>query len=486
MAVSPAAFAQSVDQLIDNMIAADNAGLNDIDNYMLKTNSMGMTTVDYFEKSQSFELDNGDTVYIMRHVPPAEIQQRHSGGNAMSDASPAELEQAADQIRRAGEQMETGMDQEMQKAGIPSGVGDMVMTPPPDQPWLSANPRDMTGMYAMMLDAAAEGKRAEAAARDPAANQARIREGIAQMKSRSRIAGSETVNGRPATVLIADNLNYVQSSPDGQFTVKSARIWVDKTEYVPLRFVIDGVMSQDGQSRDVTIEREDSNYQRAPGCGALYEPFNSVMRLSGMITPQEQAELQANRAELEEFQKQLDEMPAAQREMFMKQMGPRMQMFDSMASSGAMEIQTSIAELKCNTGLPDPVEIAQATFGGASFGAGMADGTMNQLPETRVAEPVTSAATSADGEVTDPALQTARQRCIEEKMAAAQAAQKKKRGFGKLLGAVSNVAGRLGNFEVSEAVNDAYTANATADDLASAARDLGLTEDEISECENPQ
>jgi len=37
----------------------------------------------------------------------------------------------------------------------------------------------------------------------------------------------------------------------------------------------------------------------------------------------------------------------------------------------------------------------------------------------------------------------------------------------------------------AEALNDACTANATAEDLASAARDLGLTEDEIAECQDP-
>jgi hypothetical protein len=74
---------------------------------------------------------------------------------------------------------------------------------------------------------------------------------------------------------------------------------------------------------------------------------------------------------------------------------------------------------------------------------------------------------------------------LQEKMAAAQAAQKKKRGFGKLLSAVTRTAVDAGNYDIAQKTSDIYSASATADDLASAARDLGLTEDEVAACQNP-
>lgn len=82
-------------------------------------------------------------------------------------------------------------------------------------------------------------------------------------------------------------------------------------------------------------------------------------------------------------------------------------------------------------------------------------------------------------------LQAAQQSCLQEKMAAAQESQKKKRGLGRLARAVARTAGRLGNHDVSRTVGDVYSANATADDLAAAAKDLGLTEDEVAACQNP-
>jgi peptidoglycan hydrolase-like protein with peptidoglycan-binding domain len=86
---------------------------------------------------------------------------------------------------------------------------------------------------------------------------------------------------------------------------------------------------------------------------------------------------------------------------------------------------------------------------------------------------------------TDAELHAAQQACLQEKMAAAQASQKKKRGFGRLMSAVARTAGSLGNHDISRTMGNVYSANATADDLAAAAKDLGLTEDEVASCQNP-
>ncbi len=94
------------------------------------------------------------------------------------------------------------------------------------------------------------------------------------------------------------------------------------------------------------------------------------------------------------------------------------------------------------------------------------------------------AATPAPAE--DPgALKAAQEACLQQKIQAAQEAQKKKRGFGRLLSAVTRTASRTGNYDLAQTAGDVYSANATADDLAAAAKDLGLTEDEVAACQNP-
>jgi hypothetical protein len=66
-----------------------------------------------------------------------------------------------------------------------------------------------------------------------------------------------------------------------------------------------------------------------------------------------------------------------------------------------------------------------------------------------------------------------------------EAANKKKRGVGRLLSAVSRSASRSGNYDLARTTGDIYSASATADDLSAAAKDLGLTDDDIAACQNP-
>lgn len=97
--------------------------------------------------------------------------------------------------------------------------------------------------------------------------------------------------------------------------------------------------------------------------------------------------------------------------------------------------------------------------------------------------PATASAAPAAGPA---AQQAAQQACLQEKMAAAEASQKKKRGFGRLLRAVTREASRAGNYDIAQTTSDIYSANATADDLSAAAKDLGLTEDDVAACQNPE
>lgn len=104
--------------------------------------------------------------------------------------------------------------------------------------------------------------------------------------------------------------------------------------------------------------------------------------------------------------------------------------------------------------------------------------------------PTTAAAAPAAAQGRSPEeLQAAQQACLQEKMAAAQASQKKKRGFGALMRAVTRTAGQIASNDVAgqvyETSQDVYDVNATAADLEMAAKDLGLTEDDVEACRNP-
>ena len=162
-----------------------------------------------------------------------------------------------------------------------------------------------------------------------------------------------------------------------------------------------------------------------------------------------------------------------------------------------MMIEKDLAALGYETGAVDGEETMETVVAISKFQAengmevtGEVTPQLAGILSAKAANPdlETGAAPAATAEpAPDPAaLQAAQQACLQEKMAAAQAKQKKKRGFGKLLGAVTRTAARGGNYEVARTAGDIYSATATADDLASAARDLGLTEDEIAACQTPQ
>ncbi len=86
----------------------------------------------------------------------------------------------------------------------------------------------------------------------------------------------------------------------------------------------------------------------------------------------------------------------------------------------------------------------------------------------------------------DPAmLQAAQQECLQRKMDESRETQKKKRGFSSLLRVVSRTASRTGNYDLARTAGDVYSANASASDLSSAAKDLGITEDEVAACQKP-
>lgn len=465
----------TVEEIFDRMQATELAGLQEVESVLLNTETMGMSQVEYYEKTSRVDV-NGRTMYILRNVPPSEIAERHSGGNAMSDASPEALRRAAEVIESQGPEMERGMRDEMRQSGLPAGLGEMLMTAPPDEPWLSANPNDMTQMYGMMLRGAAEGKEDQARRDASAVDSAHER---AQIANRTRLVGQTNLDGRPAFHLLAANVNHRQVEDGVEIIIRDVNMFVDAERFVPLAMQMEGTMREGGETREITIKRQDQDYRRVPGCGTLYRPFKSVMRMAGVMNAEQQAQMREAQAQLAQLDEQMAEMPAGQRDMIMRQMGPQMDMMRNMAAGGGIEIASTVRNMQCNVPAPDPVAVAQGLFGG---GTPESSGSAYQLPRPAAGK----AQQAAPGGMPESAnRQAGRQACLEEKIAAAEAAQETKRGLGKLMSAAGRVASRFGNEDVAQSTRDAHTAGATADDLAGAARDLGLTEDEIAECDKP-
>jgi hypothetical protein len=83
-------------------------------------------------------------------------------------------------------------------------------------------------------------------------------------------------------------------------------------------------------------------------------------------------------------------------------------------------------------------------------------------------------------------IKAAQDGCLRDAIAKAQEKRKKRRGFGKLVSAVSRTASQVGSDDIADTARGVNMASATTADLSQAAEDLGLSEDEIAACQNLQ
>lgn len=156
-------------------------------------------------------------------------------------------------------------------------------------------------------------------------------------------------------------------------------------------------------------------------------------------------------------------------------------------------VETDLAALGYATGPVDGQESMETVIAVSKFQAendlevtGEITPQLAGILSAKAADPNRGSTALGEAPSTNAAsLQAAQQACLQEKIAAAQQSQRKKRGFGSLLRAVARTAGQNGDTELVRSAQDIYTTSATVDDLASAARDLGLTEDDVAACENP-
>ena len=168
---------------------------------------------------------------------------------------------------------------------------------------------------------------------------------IAAFSESAELVGTETVDGRKAYHLVAENLERTRSFAENQeFTLQTINAWIDADEYVPLKLVMDGTMDTDGTPRPVTIETIERDYRTVPGSN-MYEPYQQVMRLTGEMADETKRQMEEARAQLEEFDKQMAEMPESQRNMMMNMMGEQIEMMRKMAAGDGIEIVTTVRSI---------------------------------------------------------------------------------------------------------------------------------------------
>ncbi len=532
----PVASAQGAQALLDKMLAAETERAKGVDDYAMDVSVMGHETTLYYERV-TMRGPNGKPMETFRLVSFGEMQNRQQAGQGMS---PDAWEAYSKAARETGSAVSGEMDKGMNEAGLPPGMRDAMGSGSEAEPWASPNPSTMMGSMADFADAA--GKASAEAKADERNND--MAESMALFRKRARIVGKESVGKQRAIHARADGLSIVEKSDGEELEIQTISLWIDAEKLVPLKMRMEGVAKQGKNSREVFIERLDQDYRAVPK-SRLYMPYRNMVRMHGMLSPDQQKQMEDARKQLADFDRQLADMSPEQRAQVERMSGSQMAMLRKMVDRGEMDVVTEVRAIRVNVGLEGAVPPggsagvgagkASTTAGASASGSaslaaggdpliqsiqrdlialgydpGAPNGEMttptivaiskfqaeNGLEVTGEATPQLAGVLAAKRDAAGSAgkgsdakpqsLEEAQKVCLQEKI---DAVKKKKRTFSRVMKAVASSASRYGgsnvSSEVEKASQEAYKADATAKDLEEAADALGLSTADVEACRNP-
>jgi hypothetical protein len=339
MAAMPASAQQDARELLQTSVRMQAARESEVENYTV------IQTIQLLPSPAYYEKENNGGHWLFRLVPMPEWQARRTGTLDMAEP----MADAFDMISGPlGAQM----------TGVPGGAvfaQSMTMM------------MDSLSFYLRAID--------DETLSDGRAEAADQRSDMALFAQRARLVGREDVDGKPAFHLRADDMSGIPlAQPEGgaTFALSDVNLWLDVTEYVPVRLLMNGTMTVDGRTTPVTIELQQLDYQQT---GPLYLPGRHLMRLSGMMEamaadPEQREKLEEARrgaarmqGQMAEMEQQIAAIPsAAARRMVEGQMEKAMTQMDQLLSGGVVETEIAFEVFSINEG--PPYDWKPGMFGG--------------------------------------------------------------------------------------------------------------------------
>ena len=150
------------------------------------------------------------------------------------------------------------------------------------------------------------------------------------------------------------DVGLTQETDDGgSMTIDQIHVWIDDDAYVRTKIKFMGVMHSDGKSQDFSMENQWYDFEHVPGT-ALYEPYREIMLFGGQVSEADQAKMAEAEMQLAEFEKQLADMPASQRAMMEKMVGPRIEQYRALVNGGAVQFEAITTDIVVNPQMVDP------------------------------------------------------------------------------------------------------------------------------------
>ena len=173
-----------------------------------------------------------------------------------------------------------------------------------------------------------------------------------QLVEHARYGGRESLDGTDVHVLQIDDLSQIsiaqQPAPgEMDFTARSGTFYVEADRMIPRRFEFVGDAVMEGVAHEVTVEIDQMDVRDVEG---LLIPFHTTMQISGlqaMIDPE-------MRAQLQEMEQQLAQLPPDQREMMERMLGDQLEQLRQMAAGDgdSMSVELEVRDVRVNAGPP--------------------------------------------------------------------------------------------------------------------------------------
>jgi len=343
--LSANAYAQDVRSILETSQEKQLQRWKGVDAYVVDQSIAGQKSQTVFQRTEVTDsAGNRQTMFLPVRNAAAQVGQCEGTRSMTAD----ELEIFAQGLELTGSAVGTRQDEQLAEAGIPAGL----MKGDPSEPWASPDPRIMLGAGATFMRGAAEAKRAQDA-EDPSADGRERADQIAQFIEEAQLVGTESIEGRSAFHLRASDLNDVQESDGSEFRTQTMSMWIDSEEYVPLRIKMDGTMTSGKETKPMSMELIHADYRRVPDSD-MYESHKQITRISGMLDDEQMQQMREAQEKMAVFEQQMASMPADQRAMMERMVGPQLEQFKKMAASGGFESEIITHSITVNPPITGP------------------------------------------------------------------------------------------------------------------------------------
>ncbi|MGM0481155.1 MAG: hypothetical protein ACQEQZ_04410 [Pseudomonadota bacterium] len=167
---------------------------------------------------------------------------------------------------------------------------------------------------------------------------------FADLKENARYQGKDVVNGHPVHILYVDKLVIPAKEPGTNETAEDARLYIDSDDWIlrQVSFTTE-IERENGRKQMVDSVSILKDYRNVDGMMIAFKTVTQMTGVSDMLTAEE-------RKEAEQAIKELEKLPAEQREMAERMMGNKISKYKKMLENDRMETVQEIEEVRVNTG----------------------------------------------------------------------------------------------------------------------------------------